>query len=516
MRRAFSIALALVAGCEGVFVGGPRDRDAAVRREDGAAIAIRDSANRADVPRREYPPGEPGCGLELAAFCDTFDEVSSGPGEGRAGDLDPRSWSAARMRAVHNVGAEAVPVPPATVSSCRAAVPARVFPGQDVLVCDGNERIESRHLLVAAASQNYGQTSLRIRQPFDFVDRTGRVVFDLDGDIVDFLHGWPSIAITEDPSPAPSFGRQDNFENGAIPRAGIEIHFLDLCGGTDQVGVGLVNVFDGFEEHFYESGAAGRAHACVRTRAGGLNHFEILVSRSHVEVWGADVSENGIDFGAPRLIFALDVELPFEQGFVHLNTHNHATYKYSVGHAMDAWVTRWDNVGFDGPVVDDRREYSIRDSMIAVRASFDEVGVIDAMNVGYAIGENDPQQILTFENVDPSGVDRAGLALNVHLPMNQGLPYEGYTLRHRLNGGAWQDRRFTPEELAFVQHATVLAEGTGSSVRTGGIAGAMSLWIDLDPAALREGDNTIELATQGVPRNLVPVAANIDLVLRAR
>src|SRR5688572_30977212 len=39
-------------------------------------------------------PGDPGCGLESAAFCDTFDERSGV--RGRAGELDPRLWSVTR------------------------------------------------------------------------------------------------------------------------------------------------------------------------------------------------------------------------------------------------------------------------------------------------------------------------------------------------------------------------------------------------------------------------------------
>src|SRR5262249_7633752 len=148
-------------------------------------------------------------------------------------------------------------------------------------------------LLMAAAEQSYGQLSLRIRQPFDFRDRTGTIVFDVEAEITGFLQGWPSIAITEAPTPAPSFAVLQNFENGAIPRAGLEVHFMQICGAEDRTGVHLINVFRNLEEHFYYADQFGRQPTCVLTERGALNHFEIRVSRKRVEVWGTDRSQNG-------------------------------------------------------------------------------------------------------------------------------------------------------------------------------------------------------------------------------
>jgi hypothetical protein len=38
--------------------------------------------------------------------------------------------------------------------------------------------------------------------------------------------------------------------------------------------------------------------------------------------------------------------------------------------------------------------------------------------------------------------------------------------------------------------------------------------LDVDPAVLRTGDNTLELVTSGIPNGYRPYAANIDLVLK--
>src|SRR6186713_3218341 len=42
---------------------------------------------------KSYPPGAPGCGLEAAAFCETFDAPAGKVT--RAGELDPERFSAA-------------------------------------------------------------------------------------------------------------------------------------------------------------------------------------------------------------------------------------------------------------------------------------------------------------------------------------------------------------------------------------------------------------------------------------
>lgn len=50
-------------------------------------------------PSRDYPSGDPGCGLDAAAFCDTFDEIApEGLPEGRSGDLDPRRYAGERAQ----------------------------------------------------------------------------------------------------------------------------------------------------------------------------------------------------------------------------------------------------------------------------------------------------------------------------------------------------------------------------------------------------------------------------------
>src|SRR5262249_9475768 len=101
-------------------------------------------------------------------------------------------------------------------------------------------------------------------------------------------------------------------------------------------------------------------NGCAKTSRGSLNHFEIQVSQSRVEVYGSDFStDNGQTFPNYKLLYSANIDLPFTRGYVHLNPRNHATVKYGFG--PDA-VFHWDNVGFDGPVIAAPRAYEIPDN----------------------------------------------------------------------------------------------------------------------------------------------------------
>jgi hypothetical protein len=467
-------------------------------------------------PSRDYPNGDPGCGLEAAAFCDTFDEIApAGLPEGRTGDLDPRRYAGERAE-VTNYSQEAWAVPYAATRPCRSGLGERVGPEQDLLVCDGSDGIQSRHAMIVTAEQNYGQSGVRIRQPFDFFERVGHIVFDIDGEPGGGLLGWNAVSITQEPSPNPSFAILQNFENGPIPRRGVEIHFGSNCRSTGFISVSQVHVFDDWVDHYIDTEDDGNP-PCVVASAGHLNHFEIRISRTHLEVLGTDYSENGIDFGELVQVFDSDIELPFDRGYVHLVTHNHATLKYS-DNMIDAWVSRWDNVGFDGPVIGGWREASIPNSLTPVVVThnlgndmfFDE----DRQNIGYQIGGTDegPLQTFTFENVNTSDITRASVNLNAHLLIGwEGFDFRDYGLRYRINGGQWQDQALYPGPFSgpFVYGE----DGVNTREEGEGLGGRVAVSLAVDPATLVDGDNTFEIITQGVPRNYPPIVANLDLVM---
>jgi hypothetical protein len=438
-------------------------------------------------------PGPPGCGFASPAFCETFDAPAGVPT--RAGELDPARWSAARMCDIAEPSddGEAVAIGPATVPTCRSGLPEQVFPSQDALICDGIDAVHSNHLLVLVAAQNYGQSSYRIRQPFDFAGRTGTIVFDADGGNAGragWLFGWISLEVTEDPAPAPSFTLAQNWENGAVPRNGIEVQLDINCGG-DQIGVGKILAYDDHQQLEVFSTTSDCPLDAVQ---GKLNHFEVRLSTDHIAVYGTQPSDDGMVFGDLVLLAEADIALPFTRGYVHMTTHNHATMLYSRG-AVDAWASRWDNVGFDGPVIGGWREYEALDSL-----SKPSPGRVD---VGWRLADasTGPFQTIEIHDVDPSGVVSARLALenwSLHYPGEPPTP--DFALNYRLNGHAWKARKLTAGELQMMIDLPN--------------AGTRSMMLDVDVADLAAGTNILELTTTNAPISFYPpVVLNVDLVL---
>ncbi len=446
-------------------------------------------------------PGAPGCGLgSNAAFCDSFDAPSST--SNRAGELDGKLWSGARVQPQFPTNSGlAVGIMKATIPSCRSGIPAEVFPDQDALICDPNDAIASNHLLVAVAAQNYGENSYRIRQPFDFEGRTGKVVFDADGSTEPLL-GWVSLDITEDPIPGPGFDTGvGNNEGSQIPRSALEIQLQNKCDGqatVPSVAVQYVVTYNDYKGEFI----APPSKVCVTTKAGNLNHFELNVSKNKVEVYGSNYSDDGHTFSEPQLMFSTPVTLSFTRGYVQITTHNHATLKYSPNNALDSWVATWDNVGFDGPVIADTREYSVPDALVQGK-NFDMHPVV---NVGYRVPDvaDGPSQVLHLTGVDLSGMSSARLSLSGYylfadVPQDQRLAAtQKYTLKYRFNGGTWRDRQLT------------LAEAT---IINGLSQGEVAEMIDVPFTDLVDGDNTLEFVTANVPQNYPPAVSNIDLIL---
>lgn len=436
-----------------------------------------------------YPPGPPGCGLASAAFCETFDAPATA--STRAGELDPKRWSAARMC---NIGGpttndEAVAIGLATVVGCRAGLPAQVPVNQDTLVCDGSDEIQSNHLVAAVAAQNYGQNSYRPRQPFDFAGRTGTIVFDADG-YNEGLLGWISLEITEDPTPAPSFTLQQNWENGSIPANAVEIQLYNNCGGSN-VGVGDILTYD----NYAQASVFSMSQTCVPAMKGRLNHFEVRLSQDHVEVFATPFSDDGVTFAEPVLLASADLSLPFSRGYVHFTTHNHATIKYSPNHEMDAWVVPWDNLAFDGPVIAGAlREHEALDALTPTADG--------RTNVAYRVADasTGPSQAITIQGVDLAGATSAKLALQTwHLHFAGETPDASYALNYRVNGGAWKAQKLTASEIAMM---TALPN-----------AGTRSLLLDVDMADLVPGTNQVEFTTTNANQGYPPVVLNLDLIL---
>jgi hypothetical protein len=478
------------------------------------------------------------CGLDAPAFCETFED---GPHEGgRSGELDAAKWSVARGMPYNPYQFDDVfPIGPALIGACRADLSnTRVLPDADVMVCDPVPTIPTRHALATAAAQNYGLSTYRIRQPFDFENRTGTIALDLDV-TNNGLGGWPALVIAEDPSPTPSFDWQ---ERGSGPRNGIEIEFGTGWCNTPQTMETIVYTFqDYLQTAFVPSFDCAIPHAT--TAPGSLNHVVVYLTQQHVEVWVSDVSADGVTFPNLELLWSGDVTLPFSRGYVSLALRNHATIKYWLGSAASV---RFDNFGFDGPKLTGYREYSAPDALTSrpglpgcapdggdcewegdvIVEHPDDMGRTtcaatscnydaDATNVGYLVPNVDEDMApaaLDFAGVDPSGSSRARLVFGAIYPAfdwnGVSHPPTYITLRYRVNGGDWHDRNVSDVEAnAFIDFSPTLG-GAGAG------AGLLNQAIDLDLGELVAGDNRVELLAANTWTGSYRVAVTgADLVL---
>ena len=468
-----------------------------------------------DTPE-EYVPVDGDCGFEEPAFCETFED---GPQDGgRSGELDPSRFSVVRgMPGSPYSYDDVFRIGPALIGDCRADLSnTRVLPDSDVLVCDPVEAIPTRHALATAAAQNYGLSTYRIRQPFDFEGRTGTIQLDMDL-TNNGLGGWPALVISEDPSPTPSFDWQ---ERGSGPRNGVLIEFGTGWCNTPQTLETIIYTFkDYVQTSFVPSFDCDIPHAT--TAPDSLNHVIVYLTENHLEVWVSDVSPDGVTFPNMQLLWEGDVSLGFTRGYVGLALRNHATIKYWLGSAA---MVRFDNFGFDGPKVTGYREYSAPDSLTPytglggcapdggacqwegdVIAVYPDGGAAcaethctyeegEGRNVGYMVprDEEEAESVsLEFSGVDLDGMTRARLILGATYPWFEwndvNHPPTYIALRFRVNGGEWHDRNITEVEAnAFTDFFPDIG-GAGAG------AGFLNQAIDIDLDELVSGDNQIEL-----------------------
>lgn len=476
--------------------------------EDGAAGS--DASDGSTDGPRPGPPGPPGCGLGAAAFCDTFDAPTTGGG--REGELDPKKWSVFRTEQA-GLGGEsttsadyAIPIGTATLPTCRTDLPAQVLPDRDVLICDTISTLQSNTLLMAAAEQNYGQVAARIRQPFDFAARTGKIVFDATLQPSGLL-GWVALDITEDPLGAPSYLRLQNEENGAVPRNGLEIHFDQNCQVEDQVSVVYIIVITNYVQNIIT--VPDDQRHCVAMKPGQLNHVEVDVSTGHVAISASPASDDGVTFAPVELLAEQDISLPFTSGYVHLGVYNHASIKYSDNHDVDSYIARFDNVGFDGPVLPVEVAAAVPDLLAPAPVPNGSI-FTSVVNIGYKLGNLTTDGFaapLSFTPIDLTGARSAQLTLVwwALLPSYIGTGnVTDYELDYRLNGGPTHAFRYTADQVAFIA-AQLAAQQP--------VSGTLGISLDVDLAELVSGTNTIEFATTNVPTSYPPAVYNIDLIV---
>jgi hypothetical protein len=452
-----------------------------------------------------------GCGLAAAAFCETFEAGPAPPNDrGRGNELSRSRFSVTRYHPSLSTGngvtfwvweAE-LGLMPGEAPACRPDVSGFLPPTRDTLICEPSPSLGSRYLLSAVASQNYGVNAYRIRQPFDFAGRTGRIVFDVDL-ANHLLLGYPSVVISDDPSPAPSW---DVNGRGPNPRNGLIVVFLG----------GNVEVHD--VRDYAMTTLAGASTSPFEQQRGRLCRVELRLSQLGLEVLTTPPSPDGVTFAPQVLRRAVTFPQPltFSRAYVSLLAHNHATWKYAIGYAnlprpMRSWNVSWDNIGFDGPLIQATREYEIPVAAVpSTQTTVTEhppgvfTTVVHAgLSLGYVM-PNGPDALgvpLTFDGVSLEGATRARLILNGYY---QGFDFDGIRdgtgrLRYQLNSHPPHLRAFTAGEVAMLD--------------TPGQTGGYNHAIDVPLSELVDGSNAVRFGTLNISSGYPNAVTNIDLLI---
>ena len=431
-------------------------------------------------------PPAPGCGLSSAAFCEDFEGPRNTTGN-RNGDLSAANFSLARWRS--ELQTQPDHVDPAQIPACRGGAQSNPLPPGDSLVCDPSSAVQSHHALLSTASQNYGDNSYRIAQPFDIANRTGIISFDASMYVQGGLLGWPTLAFTSDPYSAPSY-LADN-SAGPTPRQGLQIHFNSVCPGpSGWTPFPNVRIYDHYQETGLhdENGFESWCTSNIATAAGRLNHVQVRVSQSHLEIWMTDASGDGVHFGPLKKVFSTSISLGFTRGNVYIGGHNHATQKYA---GMPSWTVLWDNIAFDGPKYAPQRVSQVNDAGVTAGGG---------VNLGYGLpdgGGGGATPALTLPNVSTSNVSWARLVFDMAADPISNTNWSAWRVNYRLNGGAWHAAALSADELALMPRA-----------------GSFAFSVPVDPKELVAGTNTVQFSGTGFYAGYQPYLGNIDLVVQ--
>lgn len=421
-------------------------------------------------------PGSGPCGLKEAAFCDTFEKASPG---GRGGDLDESVWSVARASAKVNPSqGELLSWPSATLSACGKKTPG-IFPHDDVITCKHPDT--GRTLLTSVFDDVNGPAfhSFRAIQPFDFKDRVGHITVDIDAKAqTPEGHGWWwEIVIADQPIPIPY---QEFVSHALMARKAIVLDFSGISsfdGSSNELSA--VFVEDGYK--YARSFTRDQAnYASFKTKEEVLNHIEVLISETFLEVWATDLD----DMSTFRRVARLDgLSLPFSRGYVNLQ---HSQYNAAKA-GLDGFTTyHIGSFGFDGPKLPVPRSYQVPDSLLTGRTP-------DVKNLGYQIDDGAITMCCEGEKTMPyftlEGVDLTD-AVEARINFNAWYFTAERSIQFRFNAGEWR---------------------TFEHPYPNSMAQTRAVSIPVEVADLVDGPNTLELRTMGESSQPPLTVANVEL-----
>jgi hypothetical protein len=366
-------------------------------------------------------------GVVSVAFCDSFDGPVVNPVGSRSGDLDGSVWGVSRTNTVYSAANLWFTSAP---SNC--GVGQVVSSPADVRVCNGR--------LFESVTDGTGQSTLAMypKQPFDVVGRTGKVVFDVSADSEGPHAAWPEFWWTDQPVPAPHahmasqapYGRNSFGFSLAQPDA--------PCQGGES-GVDQMHI----TRNYLPEMVPFTRVACVRkgSVSGALNHFEVRISASRVEVWGTDADSSTLK----QLAYA-DVTMPMTRGVIWIEDVHYNADKFNT---QRTHTFAWDNVGFDGPTPYRDLTFDVRDNGATTNGG---------VGLGYPVGQ-------TPATLTAPAVQWDQTPAKAYVTFNY-IPYEQLVPSVSVNGGPWHDTAwpFDPETYAW---RTLAVEIPVTEVHTG-------------------------------------------------
>jgi hypothetical protein len=257
----------------------------------------------AGAPGRDADPGP--VLLPDGGFVETFD--TSAPTSSRNGPLAIERFSVVRWRQTWS---------PSGTPDTRGFGPE---PPGDIRIAQGR-------LTVECGMQEYGDTLVRVNQPF------AGTRIEFDGQLVS-LQGEPQLLLTDRPYTTPSF----NGENGEGPHMDNGIAFFWKANGCPMMRRWVNGVQT---NHFGDGSSEPGPYTCLGSipavGAGVMNHVVI------------ELSSTGITVSTDGSLTGRYPASPIANGYVMFGTHNHATNKYSQAATNNSV---WDRLSWNGPVL---------------------------------------------------------------------------------------------------------------------------------------------------------------------
>jgi hypothetical protein len=385
------------------------------------------------------------------AFCDPLNTPSTNPPTNtRAGQLGGVVWGTAENQGDFPAS-QIVTVP----SAC----------GNGTVDYPNNMEVCNGHLRTTLANIGAGSLAMYVRQPFDFANRTGTIVFDVS-DTTDFSpssgnaqrDAWPELWVTDQPVPDPF-----SFEGAVntLPRNGFGIRFSgctdsqtgaettcpDGANGTAVDQAAVVTNYSLKDSAFNGPLAYGYYKDILRPGPGQMNHFQVEVSATHIEVYGTNPFSGTWNPAADPLIHLSTIKnfgtLGFTRGLVWLEHVGYNSNQPPPNEPARYHTFVWGNMGFDGPTLPRDLGYDVPNNHVADTftgeaactgcPAFDNAYQIP---VNGSINETTPNipaipsgtpappagALLTFDWIVPTAVPTLKVAVNGH-DLSEPWPY---------------------------------------------------------------------------------------------